>query len=492
MMKTANEYGRRTQGVFQRTLILLLIASLLLTAGCAPKVEDPTQPPETNPSQETDPVQTDPPVDVDPTVSLVLFRQGMVDTPYAFAAAYFGYQFNPDYDGPVDPFAVMAEEAPQLCADLPFVTAIPQENVVGGDFGELFCIVPRDEDAAVSINRGVWDDEKEAFVYEDVIYRGDSGAPVLLFCNSDGWAPDTQVNVTCSDGSTVTWYPTMDVDLRCIAPLRDDDWNDLLWDFSPYAESLAKDYREFAAEGWEHPTEEDLIGVTWGYYSYLEGNRKAAYQVTFQEDTCTVRWSDGMDEIHEYQDAAWELTREGDFTILSIDFREFAGVLRYNLLIEREYALLYTIVDASEGFVQAGLEPLDQLLEPIAPAPDPSGMVGAWELAWTEVEGDRNEADAGRMTIVITEGGGENRFRISMTDNAIPELSFKNKELTVLPGALFDGCGNDEWTGHVDYVGLYDTLYSLTLLEDGTLLVQDYWEFDGMQMVSYGWYRRVG
>ena len=30
--------------------------------------------------------------------------------------------------------------------------------------------------------------------------------------------------------------------------------------------------------------------------------------------------------------------------------------------------------------------------------------------------------------------------------------------------------------------------YALTLLEDGTLLLQTYWEMDGMPWVSYGWY----
>ena len=34
--------------------------------------------------------------------------------------------------------------------------------------------------------------------------------------------------------------------------------------------------------------------------------------------------------------------------------------------------------------------------------------------------------------------------------------------------------------------------YALTLLEDGTLLLQTYWEMDGIPMVSTGWYERIG
>ena len=30
------------------------------------------------------------------------------------------------------------------------------------------------------------------------------------------------------------------------------------------------------------------------------------------------------------------------------------------------------------------------------------------------------------------------------------------------------------------------------LLEDGTLLLQTYWEMDGMPWVSYGWYQKIG
>ena len=33
--------------------------------------------------------------------------------------------------------------------------------------------------------------------------------------------------------------------------------------------------------------------------------------------------------------------------------------------------------------------------------------------------------------------------------------------------------------------------YALTLLEDGTLLLQTYWEMDGMPCVSYGWYQKI-
>ena len=48
---------------------------------------------------------------------------------------------------------------------------------------------------------------------------------------------------------------------------------------------------------------------------------------------------------------------------------------------------------------------------------------------------------------------------------------------------------------YTDFTGeatVFKTLYSVTLLEDDTLLMQMYWQTDGAPMVSYSGYRRVG
>ena len=65
------------------------------------------------------------------------------------------------------------------------------------------------------------------------------------------------------------------------------------------------------------------------------------------------------------------------------------------------------------------------------------------------------------------------------------------KELVVFPFEMYYGCGNDQWTATVNYTGKYGTEYHITLLPDGTLLLQIAWEVDGAQMVSYGSYSRV-
>ena len=121
---------------------------------------------------------------------------------------------------------------------------------------------------------------------------------------------------------------------------------------------------------------------------------------------------------------------------------------------------------------------------------DSSELVGTWELAWTEVEGDRNEAEPGACTIKITpdETGF---FRFTYANKNFPEENIQDRELLVVPGELYPGCSNDQWIGEVTEESGDTVQYALTLLEDGTLLLQTYWEMDGMPWVSYGWYCRV-
>lgn len=179
----------------------------------------------------------------------------MVETPQLFAAAYLGYLENIDQEAQADPYALMQENACWLCEDLPFLLQIPQERVVG-ETGELYCIVPRDENATIAVNKGIWDAESGACEYTDVIYRSESGDPILLFCNGGGWEPDTQVVITDSEGTQVVWYPQLD-DNQCAMPLRNDDWEDLFFDFSPYREIIMAKHRQLEGYSVGHAHDRD-------------------------------------------------------------------------------------------------------------------------------------------------------------------------------------------------------------------------------------------
>ncbi|MBQ9858433.1 MAG: hypothetical protein IJO77_05460, partial [Oscillospiraceae bacterium] len=118
-------------------------------------------------------------------------------------------------------------------------------------------------------------------------------------------------------------------------------------------------------------------------------------------------------------------------------------------------------------------------------------LVGTWEQIWTEVEGDRNETAPGVCTIEIT-ADETGFFRISYSDTEFPEYNFSDRELIVVPGELYPGCGNDDWLAEVSEAEGDTTWYALALLKDGSLLMQQSWEMDGMLWVSYCGYEKIG
>jgi len=295
--------------------------------------------------------------------SLVSLRQALVGTPQQFAVAYLGYAL-PDGNNPADPYAVMKGAAPQLCDDLPFLLQIPEQSIVGTD-GHLFCIVPADKNATVSVNWSLWDEATETYGEETVLYRSEKGDPILLMTTNTGWCMETEVIITDSSGDVTIWYPFIGEDNR-IAPLCDDNGESLYYDFSPY----------------DRLNYENLIGGA------------------------------------------------------------------------------------------------------------PIEMVGTWELTWTEVEGDRVESAPGGCTVEITTDG-TGFFWLSYSDRNYPDDNFSDAELLVSSGELYSDCGNNQWFAEV--YGASDDLihYAVTLLDDGTLLMQYSWEMDGMPMVSYGWYQKI-
>lgn len=347
---------------------VLLIGSLL-SAGCTahpgtPKETQPTNATETTKASETTETtqlaDTTIPTNAVEEPSLVIFRQTMVETPQIFAVAFFGH-----VQQDADPFAVMREAAPQLCEDLPFLLTIREENIIGTS-GYLFCIVPADETTAIAVNRRPWNPKTQSYEEPEVLYRSESGSPILVMCPNEDWIPDTEVILTDAAGTVTVWSPYLDPDYR-VSSIRNDKGEVLLFDFTSY---------------------EELSGPGWN-----QGN-------------------------------------------------------------------------------------------------DSSQLVGTWELVWTEVEGDRIEAAPGVCTIEITPDAIDS-FGFTYSNSAFPEENIRNREMIVVPGELYPGCSNNLWTAEVTKESTDTVQYALTLLEDGTLLLQIYWEADGLPMVSYGGYSRM-
>jgi len=464
-------------------IALLFAGILLLTTGCGKSKDLPAESPV--PAETVAAEQ--PAAPVSPEDSLNSLRQAMIDTPQLFAVAYFGFHEPQDPEFPVDPVSVLQENAPALCTDLPFLLEIPEDRIIG-EGGDLFCIVPLDEEATVAVSKGYWDDENQQPIYDDMLYSSAAGEPVLLFCNNAGWEPDTQVYISGPSGE-VFWYPQED-DNHCVMPLRNDDWENRLYDFSPYREMRATEYRRMEESGWVMPTKEFLTGTTWRWTSFLKDGRVVSYEVNFDADTLSVRWNDGIDETgHEYLHAAWELSYDEGFAILEIDFREMAGVLRYNLLYHEAFEELYVAIDAADEEIAIGWEPLYRYLRRTT-APEPTELIGSWELAWTEVEGDRSDEEQGTKWIEIYSAASGDLL-MSYGSEAFPDKDFYNELLMLDMREMHTLCGNDEWVADVDYVGPWDTTYTVTLTAEDILIKQNYFLLDGAPSVSYEYFRRV-
>ena len=470
-------------------LVLALIGSLLLTVGCTGKPEPTTEPNPTVPVV-TNPAVTDPTtVATEPVDSLEALREKMEGTSYAFAVAYIG----DTYEDEKNFTALLGEKTPDLCREYPFLLEIPAENTVDLGYGEIYCIIPADPNATVRIHQAVevtvgeWE---YAWEYTDLVYESETGGPVLLVCNRLADFSDVQVTITGEDGEII-WSPWQDK-YRRLETMTNEAGESLLLDCSDYAALYTQIYQN-NAQDMRLPTEEDLIGKAWGWEGIaLHDTLYTTYLLAFEEDGVTIRWNDGLDEAdHEIQNIAWNLNYVDDFAVLTLDLGNFDGIHSYNLLYDEEYGWLYTMVDLSSGEVTVGEEIPFRNLEPRSlNAPDPMEMVGTWKRVRTEFEGYEEEDTSGNCTIVIT-GETRDTLTISYTDRESSQSDYQNKALKVEQGELYWGCGNSLWLAEVDHVGPWDTTYTVTLLEDGTLLLQNYWELDGAPAVSYSEFCRA-
>ena len=329
---------------------LAALFAVSLLAGCT---NTPDKPASAGTTLSTETVA---PTDDGAEASLVSFRQSLVGTPQRFAVAYLGCE----EQEPMDPYALMKKTVPQLCENLPFLLHIPKENVVGSS-GQLYCIVPTDENATVAINGGELDPEYGYYDYTNLLYRSEKGEPILLLCNNTGREPDVQVTITDSDGTVTIWWPYLNSSMR-IPPMVDENGDSVFTDFSHY----------------------------------------------------------------------------------------------------------------------------DELPAPESVGGDYADLVGTWELAWTEAEGDRMEVASGKCTLEISAA-----MMVTYRDKEFPDNDFVDRDLATISGEMYPDCGNNQWIAFVSTEEGDRITHSLTLLEDGTLLMQHSWKFDGMNMVSYGWFRRV-
>ena len=263
--------------------------------------------------------------------SLNLLRQELDDRQQdeRFAVAYIG-----DIDGKLSDLTVplrdwINDTVPGLCAEYPFIRNIPQERVVD-DSGSLFCVVPHDPNATVAVNRVRWNEAKGGYETVEVLYRSESGDPILLFVSNDlGSVPTdtTELLLTDSHSDTLSWYP-----IPGMVALPYDYENDrkLAYDFTNCGGSIVGG----GEIGWTCPSGSQLTQEIWAWDGHTDKPALATLELhanSSQEDdwgTATFTWWYESDFVtpEEVYEGEWGLTANGEYSgVLMLDMTRTGG-----------------------------------------------------------------------------------------------------------------------------------------------------------------------
>ena len=200
--------------------------------------------------------------------SLNLLYDAMAyDDQYAGAVAYLGYRKQGD-STPLSDWLV--ENCAGLVESMPFLLHIPAERILGAGWGDLFCIVPRDENTSLAVNHVTWESLGNGVwpVPGEVLYREECAQPVLIFVNYEQWRdePDTEIVLVTNDGVEVKWLPLTDEYGIPIVPTGE-NYLPMLMDFGiwGYVTGLdyPKDWEPSGDDWWLPPTDWGLAYTNW-------------------------------------------------------------------------------------------------------------------------------------------------------------------------------------------------------------------------------------
>ena len=238
-----------------------------------------------------------------------------------FGAAYLGYVgglFEEGFEAGFPSWLWETNEA--LLLEYPFIAEIDEGHIIGGA-GHLYCIVPVDENATVAINRVQWNEKTHTDEVTEVLYRSESGEPVLLFANLDGIAyeADTQVFITDNSGNTCEWYPSLDA-MSYLAPCISEAGEYLSFDFTKYAYYDApSEFADWLSDGWSGMTALGLAGSQSDGMGWItetmvgETSRYAYFSLRFYPEdeaggAVDLEWTyKGSDDTEEMWSGFWTI-----------------------------------------------------------------------------------------------------------------------------------------------------------------------------------------
>ena len=266
--------------------------------------------------------------------SLDLLRQWLDERQLdeRFAVAYIG-----DIDGKLSDLAVplrdwMNDKAPMLCAQYPFIRNIPQERVVG-DSGSLFCVVPRDPDATVEVNRIRWSEAKGDYETIKELYRSQNGEPILLFVFYELEKTPfetTELRLTDHYGDTLSWLPTAG---SLSLPYDYENDRNLAFDFTFYSQE-GNDRDDGSDFGWTCPDSSQLTQRLWVWrgeadkpaIATLELNANSSQENYWGSGTFIWWYESDYTTPEEVYEGDWSLSANGEYSgVLTLDMTRTDG-----------------------------------------------------------------------------------------------------------------------------------------------------------------------
>ncbi|MBQ4528449.1 MAG: hypothetical protein II998_10285 [Clostridia bacterium] len=215
-------------------------------------------------------------------------------------------------------------------------------------------------------------------------------------------------------------------------------------------------YSEF---GLYHISDDNELVCNEFYYTYPDDENPEIIKIFY--NTTGVLFPEESEELDITIDEFWAL--EEDFS---------KGTLKLEAT---------TFDKLDEDIVKKALEP--------KPDFDVSVLEGEWELVSGETDGYEYTAEEAGYTTGLTIDAAGAHYSHTLND----ETKTFDAELKYQDIALYEGCGNDDWS--VEFVMIESDFdaeeeYYATLTDDDTLLLQCFFPFDGAQGVSYETYKR--
>ena len=241
--------------------------------------------------------------------TLALLRQEIADSGSQCGVAYLGYM----QDGDDVPAWLVDNGWTQT---FPFLSDLTETQVVTQEGGEVYCIVPAEKNAHVTVE--AYDAFNETDPLGDVLYDSTDGAPICLRGNVSEIMGNLRVTVDTAAGQAV-YFPSLSLRDGSVSTLTE---KGSVYNFTPGAIHGAPQIWELYSEDFDYT---DSVGNT-GHYTYrvpqLEADTEGAVSINrgiereygpFVEEALACR-DDGDSISCAY--IVWETYQYGD--ILSL------------------------------------------------------------------------------------------------------------------------------------------------------------------------------